>query len=172
MIGWKGERMADADSAPEPEDGGIHMLRAYLSDRDEACPSCRYNLRGLDGRHCPECGQTLMLRVGLESPNMAAFIVGLVALASALGFNALMFIFFLLLPLVMGRGRSSSPEMPLWLTVTGIGVLISVPGLLIWVRQGGRIRRMEARSRWAWAFLLWFVPVASLGAFLLAAIHR
>ena len=36
-------------------------LERYLADRDCACPRCRYNLRGLRGEACPECGQPLRL---------------------------------------------------------------------------------------------------------------
>ncbi len=32
-------------------------LVGFLSERDVACPGCGYNLRGLVGRVCPECGK-------------------------------------------------------------------------------------------------------------------
>ena len=35
------------------------MLTEYLASRDEACPGCGYNLRGLVGDRCPECNQQL-----------------------------------------------------------------------------------------------------------------
>ena len=31
-------------------------LVRFLSVRDAACPRCQYNLRGLQGTACPECG--------------------------------------------------------------------------------------------------------------------
>jgi hypothetical protein len=46
------------ERATEP-DG--ERLRVYLAGRDVACPGCRYNLRDLTGRRCPECGLTLDL---------------------------------------------------------------------------------------------------------------
>jgi hypothetical protein len=33
------------------------LLRTYGVDRDLPCPRCRYNLRGLVGNRCPECGK-------------------------------------------------------------------------------------------------------------------
>ncbi len=37
------------------------LLQTYLAARDEACPACRYNLRGVAGTQCPECGRQLAL---------------------------------------------------------------------------------------------------------------
>ena len=33
------------------------LLQTYLAARDEACPACRYSLRGVAGTQCPECGR-------------------------------------------------------------------------------------------------------------------
>lgn len=38
------------------------MLRRYLADHDAPCPACGYNLRGLEGETCPECGEAVALR--------------------------------------------------------------------------------------------------------------
>ncbi len=35
------------------------LLVAFLTDRDLPCPRCGYNLRGLTGDVCPECGNAL-----------------------------------------------------------------------------------------------------------------
>jgi hypothetical protein len=32
------------------------LVKTYGVDRDLPCPRCRYNLRGLAGDRCPECG--------------------------------------------------------------------------------------------------------------------
>jgi hypothetical protein len=37
-------------------------LRRYLADHDVPCPACGYNLRGLEGEVCPECGDVVALR--------------------------------------------------------------------------------------------------------------
>lgn len=40
------------------------VLRAYLAQRDVACPGCGYNLRGAQDTVCPECGGRIELAVG------------------------------------------------------------------------------------------------------------
>ena len=36
-------------------------LERYLADRDLPCPKCTYNLRGVSGERCPECGEALRI---------------------------------------------------------------------------------------------------------------
>lgn len=55
-----------ATPAPGP---GPALVAAYLASRDAPCPGCGYNLRGLTGSACPECGKPLELRlVGATEP--------------------------------------------------------------------------------------------------------
>lgn len=46
---------------PRRESPTATELRDFLADRDAPCPSCTYNLRGLSGPACPECGRALVL---------------------------------------------------------------------------------------------------------------
>lgn len=39
------------------------FLRAFLAERDVPCAGCGFNLRGLGGPTCPECGMALRLDV-------------------------------------------------------------------------------------------------------------
>ncbi|MCH9058386.1 MAG: hypothetical protein IIB55_07145 [Planctomycetes bacterium] len=64
------------------------LLRAYLGGHDEPCPMCEYNLRGLTGTVCPECGEALRLRVSLSEPKMAAYLCGLIGLSVGVGFTS------------------------------------------------------------------------------------
>jgi hypothetical protein len=43
------------------------LLASFLADRDVPCPGCGYNLRGLLGSRCPECGEAIELDVRRES---------------------------------------------------------------------------------------------------------
>ncbi len=39
------------------------MLKAYLAERDVACPGCGYSLKGCASDRCPECGQGIVIGV-------------------------------------------------------------------------------------------------------------
>lgn len=65
------------------------LLAAFLADRDLPCPRCGYNLRGLTGGRCPECGDPLRLQVSLIEPRMGAYISLLVACCIGLGGSGL-----------------------------------------------------------------------------------
>lgn len=85
-------------SPPDP------LLVQYLSDRDEACPGCGYNLRGLRSAACPECAQELTLRVNLRDARLAGFLAGLVGLVAGAGFSGLLLVY-----IVVVLGISTSP---------------------------------------------------------------
>lgn len=42
-------------------------LARYLADRDRPCPRCKYNLRGMHGEVCPECGESIRLEALVAS---------------------------------------------------------------------------------------------------------
>lgn len=39
------------------------VLEVYLENRDEACPRCGYNLRGIKTAECPECNAPVRLEI-------------------------------------------------------------------------------------------------------------
>lgn len=39
------------------------LVAEYLKGRDFSCPGCGYNLRGLSGQTCPECGLAFRLQL-------------------------------------------------------------------------------------------------------------
>lgn len=72
----------------QPSDADL--LRTYLSDRDAACPRCRYNLRGVQDPTCPECGSAVVLGIGDSAGSravvlLAAAVLIWVAIASGMG---------------------------------------------------------------------------------------
>ncbi|RMH12931.1 MAG: hypothetical protein D6695_05405 [Planctomycetota bacterium] len=128
-------------------------LRKYLADQDTPCPGCSYNLRGLQSNHCPECGEALVLRVGLAEPNLAAFLAGLIGLAAGVGFHG----FLLLWVLYMAVSQFSI----LWAQMlpSFVGLMVGLVGLFLWIGHRPRIRRMYASRRralvlacWGWSF--------------------
>ena len=66
--------------ASDPE-----SLRVYLANRDEPCPGCGYNLRGLESRACPECREPLELNVRLAEPNIGRWLATLIGLCVGAG---------------------------------------------------------------------------------------
>lgn len=143
------------------------LLATYLAELDEACPLCSYNLRGLTGHHCPECGKALVLRVGLEEPNLGPYIAGLISISSAIGFCFLMMMFFL----IIGVIRTSLPSASLYFWATGLGFLFSVSILLLWMRSAKRIRKMQRKRSVMLAIGTLLVPIACFLAFLWAYLN-
>jgi hypothetical protein len=45
------------------------LVRAFLANRDERCPQCRYNLRGVQTPVCPECAAPLVLTFTVAKPS-------------------------------------------------------------------------------------------------------
>ena len=43
------------------------LVKIFLTDRDEPCAACGYNLRGVQEPRCPECGAAIRLIVDSES---------------------------------------------------------------------------------------------------------
>ena len=119
-----------------PDEHDLAALRAFLAERDSACPSCGYNLRGLQSPACPECNQSLKLQVGLAEPRLGHFIAGLVGLAMGFGFC-----------LIVGAwGLFEAPQAAM-LVPLGAGVIVLGPALLIWVRWRGKLRRATDAAR-------------------------
>ena len=45
-------------------------IRRVLSERDAYCPRCKYDLSGINGPRCPECGKNIceILRIADTTP--------------------------------------------------------------------------------------------------------
>lgn len=46
------------------------LLKAYLAERDVACPGCGYNLKGCVTEKCPECGSKIGIRVQAQAQTL------------------------------------------------------------------------------------------------------
>jgi hypothetical protein len=120
------------------------MLAEYLRERDVACPSCKYNLRGLTTARCPECGQQIKITITLKEPYLKAWI----ALVAASCISAGMGIFVLFLAmniddLIPSSSVHLSASEILWFCISWY-CIASIPGavIAIWFR-----RRFVAQPR-------------------------
>lgn len=127
-------------------------LRAHLAGHDEPCPMCEYNLRGLTGTVCPECGEALRLRVSLSEPKMAAYLCGLIGLSVGFGFSGV----FLVLGVVGLLLEGSGGGFPYWVLVALLSQFV-IEGLAMWLWLVRRnwIRRRSRGQRWMLAAAAW-----------------
>lgn len=133
------------------------LLGAFLAEQSVPCPVCGYDLRALQGHMCPECGEGLVLRVGLEATKMGAFITGLVALAVATGFSGV----FGLLILVIGSDGDYGFLLSLFVEFSlAIGLLI------VWITMARRIRRLSDPVRWIVALGCWLFTLVEVVVFI------
>lgn len=153
----------EATVEPTPTDasarGGSEaqtLLTAYLADHDVPCPCCQYNLRGLTGARCPECGEQLELTIARARPGIKAMITGLIGLTIGLGMHG-----FLLAGILIHVASSAAP---LRITMPVLGVFIAFAALLaattVWLAQWDRIASLPTYSRFTFAFTCWAVMLS------------
>lgn len=136
-----------------------HMdLKQFLAERDEACPSCGYNLRGLMTSVCPECRQELVLGVQLAEPKLKAFIATVLGLAVGGGFSAMLVGYVIVGEVVRGRGSVPSD---FYRAVTPGILLCGVPLAVILIKRRAFCRLSEG-ARVGWAVLAWMMAIGNL----------
>ena len=79
------------DKPPVSDSEELSLLHSYLGDRDVSCPSCGYNLRGLTGSSCPECGDAISLTITNYPSRSGGYIAGLIGYTLSIVF-ALVFV--------------------------------------------------------------------------------
>jgi hypothetical protein len=94
--------LAEFDEAAVPVWDDAHWLLGFVKDRHVPCPRCGYDLRNLTKPQCPECGEPLALKVGMDTPRF-----GLMVLAMAPGVFSGVAAVLLAFPLF--RLRTSAP---------------------------------------------------------------
>jgi len=118
-------------------------LLDWLADHDEACPVCRYNLRGIKEALCPECGAGLTLSVAPPTAGVGPWSFAVVAFAMGLGFDAVV----LLVTLGMAAysiavgGLSPNDWRPVLVFLTPLALLGVGSGL-------GLLLMFRRRRRW------------------------
>lgn len=150
------DRSASTDAASEPG-RERRLLIAYLSDRDVPCPACRYNLRGLAGDKCPECGEHLELTIARARPGIKAMVIGLIGLTIGLGMHG-----FLVAGLSL---HAISSPAPLRLTLPVLVIFMCFAALLVattlWLAQWNRIVTIPPYSRLTLAWTCWAVMLSA-----------
>jgi len=126
-------------------------LRAFLADRDYGCPVCRYNLRGVRGASCPECGARLELQVGSIDLRLGPWLMALLSAALPFGFNALMGAIGSVITINDGNfsGHNGQVLAILGTSATITGATVAV---LCWKRR--RFLRLLGSRQWQWAVLI------------------
>ena len=118
------------------------MLRVFLAEHDEPCPACSYNLRGLTETTCPECGEALVLQVGMTEPRMKLFLAGLIWLAFGLGFDSIVLLWMLFESLVGVVWFDFFDVIPL---LAGLVVCGGAMAVWLWCRGWIRHRSIAVR---------------------------
>lgn len=121
----------------DPASEDASQLAAFLATRDEPCPGCGYNLRGLTGASCPECRQDLQLHVGLVEPKLASFLAALIALCLGLGMSSLLLIFYVVVITLNGPQGPSGR----FLLINGVGLVVFGLCVAVLLKRRNAFRR-------------------------------
>lgn len=144
------------------------MLLDFLRDHDAECPVCGYNVRAITRPVCPECKQHLTLTVGAQRLGLGWLIIAL-----APGFFSGIAAGFVLIPIVGRLFFGDGVFMPLMAALDLFGWASGIFTLFLAFGRGGRLRtrflaRPRAQQR-TFAFIIWFIHIAALGAFIYLA---
>ncbi len=63
------------DPASNVDSSEAAIVLEFVRERNVFCPACDYNLRNLTRPRCPECGQDLVLRVGVVEPKLGQWLL-------------------------------------------------------------------------------------------------
>ena len=141
------------------------MVEAYVCNRDVACPTCKYNLRDLTSGVCPECGETPVLRLQAEHPQVGILVLGLLPLTMGLGFFGIAGVTFVVLSMYFGDWA------PGFYWVAPL-IIAGVCGLAtrLWIARWTRVRRWRLGRRIALLLPLWLGLFVLVTAYLYIAI--
>lgn len=151
----------EAAASPEQSNDDERILIEWLSQHNEACPVCKYNLRNLTSSKCPECGWELQLRVGTKEAILGSWIATLVPVCIGAGLGIPSIIALFMSPGDVFRGRFMCGG------ICMIWFSICIPfaiGLLIGKR---RFIRLSADTQLGFAILAGFMTSLAILAMLL-----
>lgn len=156
-----GLRMADSDGKTRAE-----ALRRFLAVRDVPCPGCDYNLRGLEGDRCPECGLGLRLPLEVPDPGVGWYVATIVPPAGLAGFMLVVIAVSML-----RYSRDGVVEFVLAVALSSAVAVMSVSVAWRLCRRSGRawFQGNSVETRVGLACVSWFMAVVSLVVFALIA---
>jgi hypothetical protein len=146
-------------------DFGPEQMSVYLAGRDVPCPGCGYNLRDLRGSRCPECGDALVLSVGLAEPKQAAGITGLIGLAAGAGLSGLLLVYALIRHFLFGDSFSGEDRFVL---ITVCGFVVEAAAVWIWLVTWRRIRRLGKGPKLLLVLACWALTFLNILVFSIA----
>jgi hypothetical protein len=144
-----------------PPAGHADLLRELLTDRDVACPNCKYNLRGLQETWCPECGDPLVLALSKSAPKHTAYALSVVPV----GMGAIYSVCLTAAEIVYGRADSLHADWRRSLIYAATTSVYATMSLALW-HAHRRILRLPLPRTWAlcggaWAAALGVATIAS-----------
>lgn len=153
---------AESASDPASSAGDGNLLRAFLHDRDVACPQCGYNLRDQLSDRCPECGERIVLQLSLAEPKQKLLIAGLIGLCFPAGLHALLFIYIAVRITVFD---ASFRAFDTFVVLNAIELAVAGCALLLWLWKWRRIRRMSTLARRLLVTAAWGLALADVFVF-------
>jgi hypothetical protein len=118
------------------------LLINWLASRDVQCPVCQYNLRDLAAPRCPECNTELRLAVSSPSLNLGPWVVGLVSIALASGFDGVVSILVIIASFLFGPPPSPAAWHQTIAVMSGFLILTGVC-------TAAMVITYKSRRRWA-----------------------
>jgi hypothetical protein len=132
-------------------------LHSFLADRDEPCPNCGYNLRGLATDVCPECRQDLVLGVRVREPRHGPYVTAVVGLACGAGFHVFLSV-IMLVDQLSRQGVQAASKLAYLALVDVLQICV----LLLFIRFRKHMAKWNARTRLSVAAAAWLVTICSV----------
>jgi predicted RNA-binding Zn-ribbon protein involved in translation (DUF1610 family) len=144
-----------------PDPTSASLLTIFLTNQDQHCPQCQYNLRNLQGTRCPECGEELVLRVNMAEPRQRLLIAGLIGLSAGAGLNGLLLIYLFL----RVSARSGGQFFFRFGMVNAVGLIVEALAITLWLVLWRKIRRRSVLVRWLLVGICWSLTLIDLLVF-------
>lgn len=147
--------MTIANSPNSMHETADPLLAQFIARDASHCPLCRHPLHLTEGDCCAQCGEELILSIGVESSRLGLFITGLILLAGAVGLG-------LMICAIGIAAHLSSSIRQIWpFFIFGGGAVFASICIVLWIR-GRRRFRSASRFRRALLAALAALPLVAL----------